>query len=173
VVNARSTKFGDFRAHTSSQKCLITINRDLPEPAFCITLLHELAHYFTLKKHGRRVKPHGLEWKNEFRALLDPFLIAKVFPAAVHNALNVPAYKLKASSYGDLKLARALIKPLSDENFIRVEDLNTGDVFNFKTKGLFRVEKKLRTRFRCVHIKTNRAYTFSALAEVEKVQHFI
>ena len=78
LKNKRKTKHGDFRI-TKDNKTLITLNKTKNEYQFLITLLHEIAHYETYIKYQNTVKPHGIEWKNNFRLLMRPFLNNYIF----------------------------------------------------------------------------------------------
>ena len=52
IKKSRNTKLGDFRV-TKKREYLISINNDLNEYAFLITLTHEIAHAFVWKKYKR------------------------------------------------------------------------------------------------------------------------
>ena len=66
IKNKRKTKHGDFKIK-GDERAQITLNRTNNKYQFLITLLHEIAHYETYIKYGNNVKPHGVEWKNNFR----------------------------------------------------------------------------------------------------------
>jgi hypothetical protein len=48
----------------------ITINGTLEPQLFFFVLTHELAHLIAFEKYGRRISPHGQEWKQTFREML-------------------------------------------------------------------------------------------------------
>ncbi|MEI7725892.1 MAG: hypothetical protein WCK09_12360, partial [Bacteroidota bacterium] len=94
VVRQRTSKSGDFRAAHKGEPSRITVNGNLNPYAFLITLVHELAHHHVnieynrvLQKFSLRRKirplPHGKEWKDQFRRLMDPYLHHEVFPIDV------------------------------------------------------------------------------------------
>ena len=62
----RKTKFGHYKYIPQTKQHIISINRGLSKPLFLITYLHELAHLDVTLNYGRRVRPHGTEWKNTF-----------------------------------------------------------------------------------------------------------
>ena len=68
VKSERRTRHGDFRV-LSNGNCLITVNSNLNKYRFLITLIHEITHLYVFKLFKNKVKPHGLEWKNQFRIL--------------------------------------------------------------------------------------------------------
>lgn len=81
IVNNRRTKHGDFR-RLPTGKYQITINNDLNQYRFLLTLIHELAHLVTFQKYGR-IKPHGIEWKRSFQHLMLPFVNPKIYPLEI------------------------------------------------------------------------------------------
>ena len=72
VVKPRITKHGDFRK-SNNQKCIITINKSNNKYRFLMTLIHEIAHYYTYKEN-KFAKPHGIKWKTMFKNISKPFL---------------------------------------------------------------------------------------------------
>ena len=67
----RKTKRGDFRV--KGQNLAITVNQDQNSYRLLFTLIHEIAHLKTHRDCGSKVKPHGTEWKNNFRLLFALF----------------------------------------------------------------------------------------------------
>jgi SprT protein len=99
IKKSRSTKYGDYRPPVDKLNHHISINHDLNPYAFLITLVHEIAHLSNWKKTKGRVKPHGEEWKQEFRLLMRPFFELGIFPADVHRALASYLINPAASSF--------------------------------------------------------------------------
>ena len=64
----RKTKIGDFKVVNGN--FIISINNDLNQYSFLITLVHELAHAYVYKDYKNNVQPHGLEWKQIFKDML-------------------------------------------------------------------------------------------------------
>ena len=108
IVNKRSTKHGDFKRYVDG-KVQITINNDLNPYRFLLTLMHEFAHLVTFEEY-KRVKPHGLEWKNNFKLLMLPFLKPKIFPDELLSELASYLMNPKASSDGSVNLSLAFRK---------------------------------------------------------------
>ncbi len=67
ITKERNSKLGDYRNPTPGERHKISVNHNLNQYAFLITLVHEIAHLHTWEKHKWKVKPHGDEWKNEFK----------------------------------------------------------------------------------------------------------
>ena len=81
ISRSRTSKLGDYRSPHGVKYHKISVNHDLNKYQFLLTLVHELAHLKTYESHKHRAKPHGKEWKDNFRALMQPFLDESVFPA--------------------------------------------------------------------------------------------
>ena len=45
-----------------------------------ITYIHEVAHLVTFEEFQAKVKPHGMEWRENFRNLIQPLIRNHVFP---------------------------------------------------------------------------------------------
>lgn len=177
VVRQRTSKSGDFRAAHKSEPSRITVNGNLNPYAFLITLVHELAHHhvnldytrlmqkFSLRRKTRPL-PHGKEWKDKFRSLMDPYLHHQVFPNDVLTVLIQYMENPKASSSADHHLSRALKKYDPADATLRLEVLPFDAVFTLHGKKTFQKKEKVRTRYRCICLNTNRVYLVSAGAPV-------
>ncbi len=171
IVNPRKTKLGDFRpARTGKQLSIITINNDLNPYAFLITLVHEIAHHHVWLSHKQRVAPHGKEWKSTFKYLLLPFLHPTILPDDVITALSKYLINPKASSCSDINLFRVLsaYDNRRDET-LYLENLAENSLFSIDHKRIFRKGKKLRTRYKCLEIHSQKQYFVHGLAVVKIV----
>jgi hypothetical protein len=166
IKKSRSSKYGDYRPPLENTNHHISVNHDLNPYAFLITLVHEIAHLSNYKKHSSRVKPHGDEWKHEFRLLMIPFFDLQVFPEDVHQALTNYLKNPAASSCSDITLLRILKKYDKREGTIFLEDLPPGTIFIFGRGRHFRKGEKIRKRFCCLELNTRRKYLFNPLSEV-------
>lgn len=163
IKNKRKTKHGDFRPLANGH-LQITINNDLNNYRFLITLIHEIAHLVTYKKH-KRVKPHGIEWKVNFQELMLPFFNSEIFPKELMPYLAKYMQNPKASTDSDVKLSLALkhYEEKTDKNYIFELPLGTKFIHNSK---LFIRGEKRRIRFKCMEIRTKKEYLFHPNAEV-------
>ena len=166
IKRERATKLGDYRSPHSGMGHVITINRNLNKYAFLITLVHEMAHLTNWNLNKNRVKPHGAEWKAEFKKLMQPFMNVDCFPAEVLSIIAAYAANPAASSCGDPDLLRALKKYDPDKGLVLVEDLPHNARFRTATHQLFIKQEKRRTRYLCLEVNTNKKYLFNGLAEV-------
>ena len=85
IKRSRQSKYGDYRPPMDDRNHTITINHDLNKYAFLITLVHEIAHLTNFNKNRNRVKPHGNEWKTEFKLLMNVFFEMNKFLARMMN----------------------------------------------------------------------------------------
>ncbi len=169
VSRSRKTKLGDYRAPFRGSPHQITVNHDLNPYSFLITSIHEFAHLKTYQDYKSTVKPHGAEWKQNFVNLIQPFIKLSIFPSdilmAISSYMNNPA----ASSCTDLTLYRALKKYDSKvlaEDATVVEDLPLDAIFVLENGRKFKKMEKVRKRYKCLEIATNKIYLFHPIAEV-------
>jgi hypothetical protein len=168
VARERKSILGDYRHRIAGKNHRISVNGNLNQYAFLITLLHELAHLLTFEQYGNRVQAHGKEWKNIFSQLLAHFIEKNVFPDDIRQALLSSLHNPAASSCADEKLLRTLRtydeKP---DHLLFVEAVPHGTLFRTHDGRIFRKGEKMRKRFRCEEIATQRIYLFSPVYEVE------
>ena len=169
IKKSRSSKYGDYRPPAKGQNHLITINYDLNKYAFLITLVHEIAHLTCWNKHQERVSPHGGEWKDEFKLLMQHFLNEEHFPQDIIHALQRYMKNPAASSCSDTNLLRTLKKYDERESTVLLEELGQGSIFTFGKNRQFKKGEKIRKRFKCIEIGTKRLYLFDPLTEVSTV----
>lgn len=167
ITNARSTKLGDFKAPFRGQPARISVNGDLNPYSFLITLIHEVAHWVIWEKHNnfRDIKPHGKEWKAEYKALMQPYLNSSIFPEPLLSVYRKHMLNPKASSSSDIHLMKELKVLDSRASKPILGDLNLGDEFQFRG-AYFQILKKNRTRFLCQEIRSKRNFLIHAMAEV-------
>ena len=166
VKNERKTRHGDYK-RLPNGKHQITINSNLNNYRFLITLIHEIAHFETYKAFGRTVKPHGIEWKKTFQRLMLPFLNPEVFPNNLLPLLANHFKNPKASSDTDLHLSLALKQFDETNNLNYVFELLLGQEFRLYNGKIFKKGNKRRKRYECTEVKTGKMYLFNPNAEVE------
>jgi SprT protein len=165
ITAKRKSKHGDFRI-TPQGTSLITINASSNSYRFLLTLIHELAHWYTYKTFGHRVKPHGREWKQTFQQLMLPFLIPEIFPEPLLMPLARHLKNPKASAAADIELVKAFRYFDPPKDTVAVADIEEGKQFKLEDGRVFvRGEKRVK-RYLCLEVNTERRYLFSAVAEV-------
>ena len=166
ISKSRATKLGDYRHPFKQAGHKISVNNNLNSYAFLVTTVHEFAHLLTWNDHKNKVKPHGEEWKHNFKRMMAPFLEQGVFPDDLQQAITGYLNNPSASSCTDLKLSRALKKYDSVKDHSRLEELPHNTVFTIKDGRRFKKGEQLRKRFRCECLDNGNIYLFNPLAEV-------
>lgn len=169
VVSQRRTRHGDYRRLPDGSH-RITVNASSNPYRFLLTLVHELAHLVAFEHYGRRIKPHGKEWKRTFTLLMAPFIRPEVWPESILPVLANHFRNPKASSSTDLKLALELKKYDPESGKPMVSELDEGDGFRLYNGKVFRKGKQRVKRIECLEIKTGRVYLFQPHAEVEPIE---
>lgn len=162
IVRSRKRKLGDFRYNFKTKTHLITINSNLSELLFLITFLHELAHKRCNEVFGRRVKPHGNEWKLAFQQLLSEARSLN-FSDGDKNLLDTHINAPRACHQLEMEKV--------DDSQMRVKDLNNLQEFKLlnSNKIFIRLEK-MRLRYRCQEKNTLKYYSVSANAVVTELK---
>ncbi len=163
IVNQRQTKHGDFRTFPNGQT-QITVNNNLNEYQFLLTLVHEIAHHVTHKKFGR-VQPHGKEWKMIFQHLMLPFLQPEIYPREILPYLANYFKNPKASTDTDAKLSLALRGGMAENGKSFIFEIPNGSIFSFKNT-VYKRGNKRRTRYECLNLSNKQVYLFNQNAEV-------
>lgn len=171
IVNERVTRHGDYR-RTADGQHQITVNATLNKYRFLITLVHEIAHLVAFEKFGRRIKPHGLEWKKTFQHLMLPFIRPEIFPSMLLPLLASHFRNPKASSSTDARLSIALKTydaQQSEKSY--VFELPLGSIFRMYNGKLFKKGNRRVKRYECIEVESGKMYLFQPNAEVELIRN--
>jgi len=173
ITRSRKTKLGDYRPPIRHPHHRITINHDLNQYSFLITYIHELAHLLIYEHYKNRVAPHGKEWKQIYKDLMNEFLLLDIFPKDIETVLersiqNSPEGipKVKASSTSDLKLSRILQQYDKTNDHTHVEELADEAIFETQNGRQFKKGERVRTRYKCQNLQNKRTYLFHPLTPV-------
>ena len=169
IKSERKTRHGDYKRLPNGRH-QISINANLNEYRFLITLIHEIAHFEAYQEYGRFIKPHGIEWKRTFQHLMLPFLNPTIFPEALLPLLAKHFKNPKASSDTDVNLARALKQFDEPNDKIYVYEVPFGKKFKLHNKRIFKMGKKRVKRFECIEVNTGKLDLFNPNAEVELLE---
>jgi SprT protein len=171
ITKERNSKLGDYRAPDRDNPThRISINHNLNQYQFLITLVHEIAHLTNFNKHGWKVEPHGKEWQWEYRQLMLPYLRNDIFPEDVLKTLYTYIQSPSASSCSDDGLVRVLKKydeHYKEQGIYLLEQLPNSTIFKYNGNRLFVKGERIRKRYRCKELGSNNVYLFSPVAEVE------
>ena len=170
ITRERQSILGNYRNKVFDKNHRISVNGNLNKYAFLITLLHELAHLLANEKYGHTIQPHGRQWKDEYGKILNEFIPKKVFPAEVEKLLLQSLSNPAATTCAEPNLIRALKKyDVKKEGYFFVEELPEECLFKVNNGAIFKKGARIRKRFKCVEISTNKIYLFSPVYEVALV----
>lgn len=170
VARERKSILGDYRHRTHGKNHRISVNGNLNQYAFLITLLHELAHLLAFENFGGRIAPHGREWKNVFGKLLAQFIEHDIFPVDIKTSLLDSLHNPAASSCSDEDLLRVLKKYDQERTtLVFIESIPEGSLFKTHDGKVFKKGEKIRKRFKCEEVKTRKIYLFSPIYEAEPI----
>ncbi|MBZ0328588.1 MAG: SprT-like domain-containing protein [Altibacter sp.] len=166
IVNERVTRHGDYRKLPNGQH-QITVNANLNPYRFLMTLVHEIAHLVAFNECGRKIKPHGKEWKHIFQQFMLPFIRPEIFPNQLLPLLALHFKNPKATSDTDAKLSLALkqFDPENDKNYIF--EIPQDGLFRLYNGKIFKRGQKRVKRYECLEVATGKIYLFNPNAEVE------
>ena len=168
IRKERKSILGDYRPAHAGKPHTISVNASLNTYHFLITFVHELAHLINHLNNGRKVMPHGKEWKSVFALLLSRFTKRGVFPSDILKALEQSMGNLAASTCSDVALFKVLRRYDEAKLTCLVEELMPGERFRTEDGRLFSVHAKRRTRYECREIPSGRPYLFPSIYEVYK-----
>ena len=166
LSRSRSTKLGDYRYDSRERSERISVNRDLNPYSFLITYLHEVAHQKAYHDHGRKIQPHGKEWKSTFSKLLEPVMTDLIFPEDILNAVKEYQKSPKATSSGHHGLALALNQINGEGSLLSEIEENSEFILGKRT---FRKGKLRRTRYICTEVRNGRKFLISKNAIVRLI----
>lgn len=164
-VNSRKTKLGDYRFRNNQH--FITVNNNLNKYATLITLTHEIAHAFTFDKFGKTIKPHSIEWKENFKKLMLNFFNYNIFPDEILSALSRYLINPLASTANDEFLS-LILRKYDSEIFLTISEINDGDQFMYSGKKYIKYQK-MRKRIKCLNLDNNRIYLFNPITQIKKI----
>ncbi len=170
ITRNRLTKLGDYKPGRNGSPHQISVNGDLNIYEFLLVFLHELAHLKVYERHGRKVAPHGREWKEEYGAMIRRFTGAGLFHPSVCGLLVDYSYRVKASGVAVVDVARALRAFDKDQKppaWLFLDEIKDTGVFQTRNGRMFRKEEKVRTRFRCLCLDNKKRYLIHAAAKVK------
>ena len=130
----------------------------------------EYAHLITWDEYRQKVKPHGIEWKNNFSRLMRPFISNGSFPEDVVHALEKHMTQVTASSCVDINLQKTMRLYDSGPIKLTLEEIPEDALFVYAEKRVFKKGPRLRKRYKCQSIKDGRMYLFSPLAEIKLME---
>ena len=139
MVSPRKSCHGTWTVCDGKQE--IKINNNLSGIQFMLTLVHEIAHGYTWNIFGDKVKPHGKEWKEQYRLLMSP-LLHGYFDTDTDRQLR--EYMVNPSSSSGTSV---FLRRITNSEQLLVEDAPMEKFFKLKNGLMVKKIKKLRTRW--------------------------
>lgn len=166
----RNGKWGDFKPSSNKQAHRITINQNLNQYEFFLTLVHEIAHLKIWGIYRHRVNPHGREWKDLFKHYGHQIIAQNLMPVRVANLLEAHLNQPKSSICYDIHLMKelALYSQLEAAKQNYLHDVPIETAFEYQSR-VFTKHKSMRTRCLCTEVKTRRAYYIHNTATVRVI----
>lgn len=164
VTKNRNSKLGDYRK-LPDHSHEITINSTLAPQLFFFVLTHELAHLIAFEKFGRRISPHGNEWKETFRQMLLESL------AVYEDDFKPIIVRFSKSPKANFMASPDLVKYFHIDNqndgLLFIEELKAGEFFIYQNQK-YLLEGLIKKNYLCRNLATGRKYSFKPLARVKK-----
>jgi hypothetical protein len=164
VTKNRNSKLGDYRKLPDNSH-EITINSTLVPQLFFFVLTHELAHLIAFEKYGRRISPHGNEWKETFRQMLLQSL--DVYEENLRPIIVRFSKSPKANFMASPDLVKYFHIEKQDYKLQFIEKLKKGDFFIYRNEK-YLLEGLIKKNYLCKNLATGRKYSFKPLARVQK-----
>lgn len=164
VTKNRNSKLGDYRKLRDNSH-EITINSTLAPQLFFFVLTHELAHLIAFEKFGRRIAPHGNEWKLTFREML--LESVDVYDEDLKAIIIKFSQSPKANFMASPDLVKYFHIENQDDDEVYIEKLYKGENFIYRSEK-YLLEGLIKKNYLCVNLVTGRKYSFKPLARVKK-----
>lgn len=135
--------------------CHIRVSSQYMGVRYFLTLTHEIAHLLAWVRCSNNIKPHGKEWKDEYRSFVLRFLGKGYFSAEMEYAINIHM----ANPPHSAKLHTEMVKVLNP-GVVPIKEIQCGSIFRRFSSDLLYVktaQKYSTAYFRCV--TTNEVFT--------------
>lgn len=164
VTRNRNSKLGDYRK-LPDHSHEITINSTLVPQLFFFVLTHELAHLIAFEKYGRKISPHGNEWKETFRQMLLQSI--SVYEENLRPVIVQFSKSPKANFMASPDLVKYFHIEKQEDSLTFIEELEKGDFFMYRNEK-YLLEGLIKKNYLCKNLATGRKYSFKPLARIEK-----
>lgn len=168
IVPPRKGKLGDCRYPMYNREAQITVNGDLPLLQFLITTIHEFAHLKTFLDNGKRVAPHGAEWKANYVLLFQPVINQLLIEPNEIEVIKKHLDSPSATSCNDPHLSDHF--NTKNDGTLLLKDIPSGAHFAFNGRRFIKgnlVQKK----FIIYDADNQRDYRLSGLANVHLLKN--
>lgn len=163
ITKNRNSKLGDYRKMPDKSH-QITVNGTLEPQLFFFVLTHELAHLIAFEKFGRRILPHGEEWKSTYREMLLESI--NIYQEDLKPIILKFSKSPKANFMASPELVKYFHK--EEEGFYYIESLEIGEKFKFREENYI-IQEKIKKRYLCKNLFNGKQYLFKSVTKVEKL----
>lgn len=163
ITRERKSKLGDYRKMRDGSH-EITINSTLQPELFFFVFTHELAHLLAFEKYGRRISPHGNEWKHTFRLMLLESI--DVYSEELKPIIIRFSRSPKANFMASPELVKYFHFEKSEDDSVFVETIQKGEQFIYRNQK-YVLEGLIKKNYLCMNLETGRKYSFRPLARVQ------
>jgi len=164
ITRNRNSKLGDYRKLPDNSH-EITINSTLVPQLFFFVLTHELAHLIAFERYGRKISPHGKEWKETFRQMLLESL--EVYEDNLKPIIIEFSKSPKANFMASPGLVKYFHIEKQEDDLSFIEELQKGEFFIYRNEK-YLLEGLIKKNYLCKNLATGRKYSFKPLARVKK-----
>jgi len=164
ITKNRESKLGDYRKLRDNSH-EISLNSTLPAQLFFFVLTHELAHLLAFEKYGRKIAPHGAEWKHTFRNMLLESI--EVYEDNLKPIIINFSRSPKANFMASPDLVKYFEIRNQDDGSEYIHELKNGDQFIYRNEK-YVLQSLIKKNYLCIHLASGRKYSFKPLARVIK-----
>ena len=164
ITKNREFKLGDYRKLRDNSH-EISLNSTLSPQLFFFVLTHELAHLLAFEKYGRKIAPHGAEWKHTFRNMLLESI--EVYEDNLKPIIINFSRSPKANFMASPDLVKYFEIRNQDDGSEYIHELKNGDQFIYRNEK-YVLQSLIKKNYLCMHLASGRKYSFKPLARVIK-----
>ena len=128
-------------------KCHIRVSSQYTGVRYFLTLTHEIAHLLAWARYSNKIKPHGKEWKDEYRSFVLRFMSKGYFSTEIEHGIIIHM----ANPPYCAKLHTELMKALNP-GCVPIKELRCGKTFQLSGNHMYvKTQQKYSTvYFRCI-----------------------
>jgi len=170
IRNPRKSFYGNMIYAKKEEKYKIYLNRNLSPNFFLYVFLHEYAHVLAHLQFGRKIKPHGKEWQKSFFILLQEAMDKGLFESNIHAEIEKQFFKTCVySNMRDSHIKSLMDKIDLGKEHHYIKDMPIHSVVVLPNNLNLKIEKKIRTRYLCSDMNSNKKYLVPGFMTVKEV----
>lgn len=171
IAKSRKSILGNYMPPIKHNYHRISVNYNLHKIEFLIVLLHEIAHLKNWNRYKQSIKPHGKEWKQEFRKLLNLFIINQDYDKEIRETVYQFYFEQDIISSNQCKKLKSILYGNENKKIDIVEDVPNGSYFILEaTKKKYLKIKKLRKLYLCKEHDSGKLYRVYSGAQIVRIK---